>query len=129
MSKYVQRLVDEWRKHGKLIIAVDFDDTLEPFNVASMEECDELMQYLVSIQDKLHIIIWTASDPARYLYIKSYCKGRGLNVVGVNVPAIEGLKYGTPSKPYFNLLIDDRAGKEEAINNLKQAYNIVYGVI
>lgn len=126
MDKYTQRLITEWRKHGKLIVAVDFDDTLEPFKTADKNECEGLIDYLISIQDKLRIIIWTASDPARHLYIKSYCEGRGLNIVGVNVPAMEGLKYGTPSKPYFNLLIDDRAGKEEAINNLKQAYNIVY---
>jgi hypothetical protein len=127
MDKYTQRLITEWREHGKLIAAVDFDDTLEPFKTADKDECNELIDYLVSIQDKLYIIIWTASDPARYKYIEDYCASKGLNIVGVNVAAVEGLKYGTSSKPYFNILIDDRAGKEQVIKQLKTAYKEVYG--
>jgi hydroxymethylpyrimidine pyrophosphatase-like HAD family hydrolase len=127
MDKYTQRLVEEWKEHGRLILAVDYDDTIFPYKTATGEECLELIEYLRLIQDKLWIIIWTASKPERYEEIRSYCSSVGLEIVGVNTAAIPNLKFGTESKPYFNLLIDDRAGKELAIQQLKKAYKEVYG--
>ncbi len=127
MDKYTQRLIDEWREHGRLILALDYDDSAFPYKTATGEECLELIEYLRSIQDKLWIIIWTASKPERYEEIRNYCSSVGLEIVGVNTAALPNLKFGTESKPYFNLLIDDRAGKELAIQQLKTAYKEVFG--
>jgi len=30
-KKHVERLALEWARHGKIIIAVDFDDTISPW--------------------------------------------------------------------------------------------------
>lgn len=127
MDKYTQRLIYEWRLHNRLVLALDYDDTIFPYKTATGEECLELIEYIRSIQDKLWIIIWTASKPARYKEIESYCSSVGLEIVGINTAAIPNLLFGTDSKPYFNILIDDRAGKEQAINQLKTAYKEVYG--
>lgn len=127
VDKYAQRLIEEWKEHGRLILSVDFDDTLYPYKTATGEECLELIEYLRSIQDKLVIIIWTASKPDRYEEIRNYCSSVGLEIVGVNTAALPNLKFGTESKPYFNLLIDDRAGKQQAIEQLKTAYKEVFG--
>ena len=127
VDKYTQRLIEEWKEYGRLILSVDFDDTLMPYKTATGEECLELIEYLRSIQDKLVIIIWTASKPDRYDEIRNYCSSVGLEIVGVNTAGLPNLKFGTESKPYFNLLIDDRAGKQQAIEQLKTAYKEVYG--
>lgn len=126
MDKYTQRLIDEWKEHGRLIVSIDWDDTLVPYKTATEDECLELINYIKSIQDKLLIIIWTASKPYRYNEIREYCNSVGLEIVGINTPALPNLRFGTESKPYFNLLIDDRAGKQQAIEQLKTAYKEVF---
>lgn len=31
MKKYIERLTKEWIEHGKIIISVDYDDTISPY--------------------------------------------------------------------------------------------------
>ncbi len=120
--KFLERLTNEWITHQKLIVAVDFDDTIFPFKLTTQEECDTIIDRLKLIQSDALLIIWTASAPDRYDFIRDYCQTKGLKVVAINAPAKEDLKYGTATKPYFNILIDDRAGMEEALLTLEKAH-------
>jgi hypothetical protein len=122
-----QRLTDEWVTHGKLIVAVDFDDTIFPYRMSSWGRCMITIGELLRMQDQMIIIIWTASAPERYPFIERYCKEVGLNIVGVNTPAIPNLKFGTESKPYFNILLDDRAGLDGALSMLGRVYDKING--
>ena len=38
MKKYIDRLVNEWQSHGKIIIGVDFDSTISPYHTLDNQE-------------------------------------------------------------------------------------------
>ncbi|NJO63446.1 MAG: hypothetical protein HC836_36195 [Richelia sp. RM2_1_2] len=109
---YVEkRLLNEYRKHNKLIIGLDFDDTIfdchnkgHEFNdvIQLIKECNEL---------DFHVVIFTASSPERFLMMEEYCQSIGIKINGIN-RNYEGLPngMGTAGKIYYNILLDDRAG-------------------
>lgn len=37
MEKYIDRLFQEWKQHRKIIIAVDYDDTISPWKLETEE--------------------------------------------------------------------------------------------
>lgn len=119
-----RRLLTEWKAHGKLIIALDFDDTIYPFNQDGEEHIDRydsLVSLLVSCQViGATIIINTASSQDRYPFILKYCKELGLDIHGINTN-LPGLKYGNSGKVYANIYLDDRAGLSEATEMLEVA--------
>lgn len=121
MNKYVKRLYDEWVKHGKIIIGVDYDDTISPWSLNTQEECDEVLKELILAKNTgAYIAIFTACDPSRYPDIVSYCDSKGLKTDSINENPIQ-LPYGNHSKIYANIFIDDRAGINEALTILQLA--------
>lgn len=105
------RLCQELDTHKKLVIGFDFDNTI--FDVHNkggdysqiinvLQKCKELGWTLC---------LYTAELREDWLKWKvDYCKHFGIEPDYVNEsPLIKGTK-----KPFFNLLLDDRAGLEEA---------------
>jgi hypothetical protein len=124
MSENGMRLVREWRKHGRLIIALDFDDTVYPY---SRKDDHDLRVYANTIELVVackeagaHVIVWTASNPSRYQFMRDYLAERGLVVDGIN-ENVPGLPFGNHGKIYANVYIDDRAGMQEALGDLRAA--------
>lgn len=117
----ILRLYQEWEKHKKLMVAVDFDDTIFDFHnrnqehsmvIEILKKCNELGFY---------VTIFTASKPERYDFIRNYMKGLGIKIDTINENVIQ-LPYGNNGKIYYNILLDDRAG-------LGQAYTTLLSVI
>lgn len=113
----VDRLYFEYSLHKKLIIALDFDDTIFDFhkksraydNVISLiKECQELGFY---------IVIFTGSPLDKYNSIREYCINIGIQITSINKNAFP-LPFGNDGKIYFNILLDDRSG-------LGQSYDIL----
>ena len=109
-DSFVRRLAAEWIKHDKLIVSIDFDDTIFPYNKDLVDHygTDMVIDRIKRFQDDAILIIWTASPSDRYDYIREYCNDMDLNIQSVNSAALPDLKFGTDSKPYFNVHIDDR---------------------
>ena len=127
-APYIKRLYNEWREHGKLIIAVDFDDTISPWKMASLEQCNRVIEIIRKAQETGALLtIHTACSPDRYDYVKNYCMERGLKVDSINKNAIL-LPYGNDTKPYANIFIDDRAGLEESLEILQSAMYQIRGL-
>ena len=64
------------------------------------------------------MILFTAtSDPERLQFMKLYCKHFGINVKYINEN--KDVFPGSP-KPYYNILLDDRAGLESSIKILEK---------
>lgn len=126
MNKVEERLLNEWRSHGKLILAVDFDDTIYPYNFASQEECDKIIDYIKWVQsfDLLYTVIFTASNNDRHSYIKEYCKEKGLKVDSINCNPID-LEFGKEGKIYYNWFLCDRAGLEYSFEVFQRVSKIV----
>lgn len=110
-SGSLNRLCQELDTHKKLVIGFDFDNTI--FDVHNkggdysqiinvLQKCKELGWTLC---------LYTAELREDWLKWKvDYCKHFGIEPDYVNEsPLIKGTK-----KPFFNLLLDDRAGLEEA---------------
>lgn len=112
-----QRLKMEFEKYGKLIIAVDFDDTI--FNTHENEGWvyTGVIETLVRWQSHATIICWTASLPERYDFIKGVFKAVGVRLDGINTNA-PGIEDRGP-KIYANIYLDDRTfGLNEALDAL-----------
>lgn len=125
-APYVERLEQEWNQHGKIIIAVDYDDTISPWKMQNMQY-DWVIDILKTAQQTgAYIVIFTACNPDRYDEIRDYCISKGLKVDSINENPIS-LPYGNNKKIYANIFIDDRAGLHQAIQILQLAMYRVRG--
>lgn len=131
-DKYLQRLYQEWTQYGKVIIGVDFDDTISPWkfkDAASLEKIDKTIQILrVAHETGAYIVIFTACSADRYEEIQKYCEEKRLPIDTINKTPFdipEG--YGRGGKIYANVFLDDRAGLDQALEMLEQAMYMVRG--
>lgn len=123
---YLDRLEEEWKIHGKIIIACDYDDTISPWK---MHKCNFKRVFDILKTAKAtgaYIVIFTACNPERYDEITKYCLDNGLEIDGINKTPID-LPYGNNSKIYANIFIDDRGGLNEALNILEMAMYRIRG--
>ncbi len=122
---YVQRLVEEWKQHKKLIIAVDFDDTICSWKFLTQEVFDEVIKTIKeACEIGAYIVINTAGEKTRYSFMKSFCEENGITVDSINVNPIN-LPFGLNGKVYANLYLDERAGLRDSIKILKKSINIM----
>lgn len=112
------RLKQEFEKYGKLIIAVDFDDTIINFNSKSINW--QLVSLLKRWKPYAEIIIWSCRKEDSYSYIKDVCAEARLEFDKINNPS-DLVNFET-RKIYANAVLDDRAG-------LRQVYNDLYKLI
>lgn len=121
-NKYYQRLFEEWKQHGKIIIAVDYDDTISPWKFQSEEDINDIKKVINTVITAKHIgayvVIFTACNPDRYDDIKQYCKSKGLEIDGINITPVD-VPYGKYNKIYANIFLDDRAGLNESVEMLE----------
>lgn len=123
IQPYIDRLYNEWVTHGKIIIGVDFDDTISPWRLANEESCKKVISAIVRARfTGAYVVIHTACNPERYDEIRNYCKHVGLTIDTINENPID-LPYGRgdKSKPMCNIYIDDRAGLNESLEILETA--------
>lgn len=115
-----ERLLREYKTHGKLVVGFDFDNTIfDVHNIGGdysaiinlLRECKELGFILC---------LYTAELDEDWLEWKvKYCGHFGIEPDYINEsPLIPGTK-----KPFFNILLDDRAGLESAYLTLKKIVN------
>lgn len=117
------RLVNEWREHGKIIIAYDFDDTVYDYHkrgstypkvVDLLQRCEEFGAYF---------IVFTSCGEEKYEFIKDYLEKNGIpyNKINEDMPFVS---FGG-RKVYYNILLDDRAGLLSAFTTLESSLNIM----
>jgi len=125
-GKFVARLTDEWLRYGKIIIAVDFDDTLKPWSdIVSQQDCDEVIALLIECKKSgAYVVVNTACNPDRFEEIRGYCSSKGLQVDKINANPIN-LPYGTHGKVYANIYLDDRG---DLVGSIKILQRALYGV-
>ncbi len=114
----LERLKEEIKKYGKIFIAFDFDNTIFDYH-NSGEDNSSVIELLRRCSDLGHkLILFTAtSDNERLEFMKLYCKHYGIKITYINEnPEVPG-----GVKPYYNILLDDRAGLEESYRILNKA--------
>ncbi len=123
---YLDRLEEEWRQYGKIIIACDYDDTISPWKMTNTDfkRVFEVLKF--AKETGAYIVIFTACKEERYPEITQYCLDNGLEIDGINTTPID-LPYGNNKKIYANIFIDDRAGLNESLNILEFAMYRIRG--
>jgi hypothetical protein len=125
-NPYLDRLVKEWTEHGKIIIAVDFDDTISPWKMTDFDFSKVIDILIKAKQTGAYIVIFTACSSERFDEIRNYCSSKGLEIDSINENPIP-LPYGQHRKIYANIFIDDRAGLNESLNILEFAMYKIRG--
>ncbi len=126
-KQQIDRLFKEWNQHGKIIIGVDYDDTISPCKLVDEEDCKDVMERLKQARyTGAYIVINTACAEDRFDEIKRYCSGHGLIIDSINKNPIH-LPYGNHGKIQANIYIDDRAGLNEALMILEKATYMIRG--
>ena len=105
-------------KHGEIIVGVDFDDTLFPFNKDTAARCKIVRDELITLKDNCKVVIClnTVADKQSLVYKEYIMSHWGLKPDFINESPIK--KWGDCSKPYFNIYIDDKSGINEMIKVL-----------
>jgi hypothetical protein len=123
---YLERLEEEWKQHGKIIIACDYDDTISPWKLRGYDPKRTIEVLKQAKVTGAYIVIFTACNPLRYEEIKNHCASIGLEIDSINETPID-LPYGKDKKIYANIFIDDRAGFNESLNILEFAMYRIRG--
>lgn len=109
-----RRLEEEYLKYGRLILCVDYDDTLFDFHKKG-RTYEDVFQLLRRWQKYADIIIWTGNGEDCFTDIRTYCEEHGLTIYGINCDSrikVAGRKI------YANAYLDDRAGLSETYHTL-----------
>lgn len=114
-STCINRLVDEYNKYqGKLVVAFDFDNTIFDYHndggdysgvISLLKECSE--------EGFIMVLFTSNEDEDRLKWMLEYCKHYGIRVDYINESPIMKTR-----KPYYNILLDDRAGLQESFGVL-----------
>lgn len=128
-EKQIKRLYDDFVAYGgRVVLAVDVDDTIIPYKLATQEDCEEVISIIKEAQDTGALVaINTACNKDREDEIREYCEGKGLKVHGYNETIVD-VPYGkTGSKIYANIYLDDRGSLHESVDILRQALYLYRG--
>jgi hypothetical protein len=120
ISESVHRLVKTFKEHRNLFIAFDFDNTV--FDTHELGDTFPKMESLLQFLKKegFMLILFTGNEGIRLKEILVYCKEHGYEPDYVNENPIEDTR-----KPFFNILLDDKAGLNEAYQILVTTLNIL----
>jgi len=112
----INRLIKEWNKYGKLIIAYDYDNTVYDYHKLgyTFENVISLLKRAKSIG--ANFIVFTCCNENKYDDIKKYLIINNIPFDKIN-ENIDGVDFGG-RKVYYNILLDDRAGLSSAYNCL-----------
>jgi MoaA/NifB/PqqE/SkfB family radical SAM enzyme len=124
---YTNRLVKEWLKNGKIIIACDLDDTIIPYNEEIKENCKKMVNLILDCQKEgIIFLINTARSDHQLERAKQQVEELGIVVHGVNEMHPEWDKpYGVNGKLYANIFLDDRGGFWDTYWTLSNTLSIV----
>lgn len=113
-SQVFNRLIKDYQKHRSLFVAFDFDNTVfDIFNEGhTYPKMEELL--ILAKAKGCKLILFTGNEGERLKEIVEYCKERGYEPDFVNENPIMATR-----KPFYNILLDDRAGLIDAYNLLK----------
>lgn len=117
-NRCAKRLLWEYNHYDKLIVGVDFDNTIKP--VRNDKSCEEIINLLkrCSSDPKVILCLWSICPDGEEQDKIDYCKSLGITIDYINESPFNIGKW-TGKKQFFNILLDDRAGLESAYNNLK----------
>lgn len=122
-NNVVDRLVAEWQRYGKIIIAYDFDDTVYDYHKKDRQYNDVITLLKECGLVGAYFIVFTCCGEDDYDKIKDYLSQLDIPYDAIN-DNLEFVKF-KGRKIYYNILLDDRAGLPSAYKCLKKALKII----
>ena len=115
----VTRLISEYERHKNIIIGVDFDDTINDTFERGHIGIPGLVAMLQQLQSEFNctLCVWTANINEEL--VRTTWANLGLTIDYYNESP---LKLFNPAKPYFNILLDDRAGLDSSFMTLTDLF-------
>lgn len=117
LSNLHDKLAEVFKQHNNIIIAVDFDDTIYDWKSKGYS-CDYVLDLVKRCQKELNakVILFTCRSDSHLDFAVKYCEENELVLHGIN----ENPDYlPTKSKPYFNVMLDDKASLGETCATLE----------
>lgn len=115
-----RRLLEEYKKHRRLIVAFDFDNTIFDYhnNGGDYSEVIHLLNRCYKLG--FYLVLFTCEENLIELQTKQRQTAEILGLdenfkLYINKSPI----FTKSEKPYYNILLDDRAGLEESYEILK----------
>jgi hypothetical protein len=126
MRYETEKLIRTFSEHRKIIIGLDFDDTIFPLTISEYieERCARVQSLIKSFKkEDIVLCIYTVSDNSSLKYKEFILHSLDINFDYVNrSPVI----IGNGDKPFFNILLDDKAGLNESIEILTEFKKEIY---
>jgi hypothetical protein len=108
----INRLFDEWKRYGNLIIAFDFDNTVFDYYKKGYTYYEVIDLIRKCYDMGFHLTVFTSDDESRFPEIEEYLKKNNVPYDSINTtPDFIPFK---GRKVYYNHLLDDRAGLSSA---------------
>ena len=117
-----KRLYEEYKKYGSLSIGLDFDNTIYDYHKKGYkyERVVHLCKDAVELGMEVHIF---SANPDHDL-IQKHCDSIDLKISGINT---DGVALGwTSRKPFYSILLDDRAGLVSAVEDLGMLVDVLF---
>lgn len=118
----LEKLKKAFIDHGKIVVGVDFDDTIFPYSdISKDEECEQVRDLLRKIRPYTIQCLWTVANEWSLKYKKFICielydmQFDHYNESPINYDP-------TVQKPHFNVLLDDSSGLDSVIKVLEEFY-------
>lgn len=115
----VSRLYNEFKKHPKLIVACDHDDSVFDFHNKGYDYSDTIEALKRCQQHDFFIVVFTGMPKEKWNDIFKFWDDLGIKITGINTNPIK-LPFGNDGKIYFNILLDDRAGLGQSLEILNK---------
>lgn len=111
-----KRLYEEYKKYGSLSIGVDFDNTVHDYHKKGYkyEKVTTLLRR-AQMLGGFTVHMFTANP--NHDLVTSHMAELGINIEGINTNGVD-LGYEC-RKPFYSLLLDDRAGLISAVDDLE----------
>ncbi len=108
------RLLEEFRKYGTLVIAFDFDDTVYDFHKKG-RLYDDVVALLRKLKEiGCYLICWTGQEDL--VFVLRYLKENAIPFDAINENPL--FRSSLSRKIYANAFLDDRAGLKQVYDEL-----------
>lgn len=120
----LNKITEVYNNHKSLIVGVDFDNTVFPFskNEENEERCRKVVNVLLSLKKEmgtgLILCLYSVADEQSLVYKEHIMDCYGLKPHYINEGPMDH-KWKS-KKPFFNILLDDKAGLNSTIETLQE---------
>lgn len=117
---YIKKLINTWIKYKKIIICVDFDQTILPYEGFEYKLCENVVDTIKMAQNLgAYLILYICRDDECLNQALKYCNSVGLKFDDIN--PTKPFQEGYSLKPMYNILLDDKAGLPYTLDILQEA--------